>query len=175
MSDITATVIPGYVLSPDASGKVWLTYVRLNQLGVPTVTVSTTGIIAAADLSTALAAKIISPDITVGAEASDAIPVTIQIQNAVGSDITGYHAFRYWLSDTEFGGETGTAPAGDLTLTTGVVLEEITADKQQYVLTDSDGVAVIDVDNTGGSTDSWYLMVELQGIVTASAIITITI
>jgi len=175
MSDITCSVTAGYVLSPDASGKVWLTYVRLNQLGVPTVTVSTTGVIAAADLITALSAKIISPDITVGAEVSDAISVTVQMQNSVGSDITGRHAFRCWLSDTEYGAETGTVPFADLTVTTGTLIKEITVDKQQYVITDGDGEAVIKVDNAGGSTDSWYLMIELQGIVTASSIITITI
>ena len=175
MSDITCTVIPGYVLAPDASGKAWLTYVRLNQLGVPTVTVSLAGVVAAADLATALSAKILGPDISVAAEVSDAISVTVQMQNAVGSDVAGRFAFRCWLSDSAHGALTGTAPNTDTTITTGVEIQEVVSKTHFIVETDADGTAVIKIDNAVGATHSWYLMAEIQGIVTASAIITITV
>jgi len=175
MTTLNCTVLSGHTFVPDSQARIRITSTRLNELGLPTVTANLAGLIAAADLATALAAKIIGADISVAAEVSDAIDVTVQIQNAVGSDITGRHSFRCWLSDSEYGGETGTAPATGLSVTTGTQIKSVTANKQLIVETDASGTAVINVDNATGSTHSWYLMVELQNIVTASTVITITI
>ena len=175
MSELNCTVTPGYTFTPTAQFWIWLTHTKLNQAANPTVTVPMDGLVAPADLTTALSAKIVAPDITVAAEVSDAVSVTIQMQNSVASDITGYHLLRCWLVDAAYGALTGTEPNTDVTITTGVEVQEVVSKKHFIVQTDSDGVAVIKVDNTAGTTDSWYLMVEIQGKVLASAIITITV
>ncbi len=106
--------------------------------------------------------------IGVGSEASNTIQVTITFS------VTSKFAFDFWLADSSSGWETSTAPDGDggdaVAASTGTIIREITADKRYTVVTDSNGVAVIDVTDSGA--DTWYLILEFMSKRFASAAIT---
>lgn len=175
MTTVAATVTPGQTFTEDANNRVLVTKDRLNNLGQPTVNVPLDGQVAAADLAAAVADMIPNIGLTVGAEASDAIEVTLQVKDAGGSSLSANYLIRVWLGDASMGGLTATAPNTDLTVTTGTELEEITSKKQINLITDANGTAVVKVDNAAGATDTWYLMAELDGKVFASGAITITV
>ena len=186
MSIISATVTRGITYVEDSLGRVLQTKDRLHQLGKPTVNVTLTNLIAAEDLkansvtsaklSAAVQALIGKVKISVGLEASDAILVTAQVQDANDADLSGYFLLDCWLSDTAVGSApTGTPPETSFTPTTGTIQQTVTAKKHIKVITDSTGKAILNVNNTSGVTDSWYLNVNISGKVYIGAIITIAI
>jgi len=176
MSTTSATVTACQVFVADGAGSIQPTLATLNALGIPVVTMTLDGVVTSTDLNAALSNLIPKAAFTVGAEASDAISVTIQIQNTQSTAITQYFAFRAWLSDTAYAGETATTPATGFTVTTGTQLQIITASEHLYVETDTDGVAVLKVDHAGGgSSHTWYLNVVVGNRVYVSGAITITI
>ena len=176
MSLVTASVSVGYTFVSDVLGRILILKDRLNSLGTPTVVVDLADAVATGDLTSALSNLIAKPTFTVGAESSDAIEVTIQMKNTKSESVAQTQKLRVWLADTPKAGETATTPSGDLTVTTGTELKEVTSKEQLIALTNSSGVAVIKVDQSGGATHTWYLnAVGADGIVYASGAITITI
>lgn len=186
MSVISAAVTRGITYTEDSQGRILQTKERLHQLGTPTVTVELTGLVASEDLQSGsvVAAKLSDViqdllskvELTVGAEASDAIEVTIQKKDAADNNLAEYGEFECWLSDSNTGGgETSSAPNTSFSVTTGTELEEVTSKIRLKVITDSNGTAKVTVDNTGGGTDTWYLNVSYNGKVYISDAITITI
>lgn len=128
------------------------------------------GLIGAGRLADAVADLIPGVDIDVGSEASDTIAVTLQVQDAQGNSNANRFLVHAWLSDSQHGSETATAPAGTVSWTTGAQLEEITTKKRWTAITDANGQAVLSIGETGAAT--WYLNVELDGRVYASSAIT---
>lgn len=175
MSDVNGVVVPGYQFAADAQKRFRVTKTRLNLLGSPTVVVPLADAVDLEDITGDLAALIRGVDIDVGTEASDKIDVTLQAQDARGVDLEEYTLLLCWLSDAAYGAATGTVPNTDATITTGVEIQEVVSKKQFLVLTDATGKAVMRVDNTGGSTHTWYLNVVIGGRVYVSDAITITI
>lgn len=153
-NNINAAVTPGYNWVKDANNQFQITDDRLNLAASPTVTVPIDE-----DYL-----PIIS--ISVGAESSDIILVTAQVQSILSNNSSHNFVLRAWLSDTESGGETGTEPDGTVSWTTGTTLETVTAKKRWKVITNSSGAAVLSIENT--TTDTWYLNIELDGRVWVS-------
>ena len=176
MSTTSATVTAGQTYVADGSGNIQLTLATLNALGIPVVTMTLDGVVTSTDLNAALSNLIPRAAFTIGAEASDAISVAIQIQNTQSTAITEFFGFRAWLSDTAYAGETATSPSTGFTVTTGTQLQIITAKEHLYVETDTDGVAVLKIDHAGGgASHTWYLNVVMGSRVYVSGAITITI
>ena len=84
--------------------------------------------------------------ITVSAEATDVVTITIQ---ALGG---GTKMFDFWLSDADGGADVATAPDGGLAVTTGTKIRDIVANKAITVKTDTSGVAVITATESGAKT-----------------------
>ena len=136
--------------------------------------------------------------LTVGAEANGTISVTVQVRDAANANIAEFYAIHAWLSDSQYGGETGSTP-GETSWSTGSVLEEITAGERWVVLTDTNGTAVLAVTypaptttaaptTTGAGTTAaptttvaatttqatvWYLNAEIHGEIFVSGSITL--
>ena len=111
-------------------------------------------------------------EFTVGAEAADVINVALQIQDAAGADLAEAKAFLAWLSDTAGVEPTTTAPSVGTTIgTDGELLYEPLADIVLELLTDTDGVLDLDIEEA--AVDTWFLNVRLaDGSVVSSAAIT---
>jgi hypothetical protein len=128
------------------------------------------GAVAAGDLSDAVQDAIPDVDISVGAEASDAIAVTVQVRDGAGNNRSGLFLLRCWLSDTAGGGETSTSPSGGTAVTTGTLLKAHTADRHLVAITDSAGVAVLTLMEAGAAT--WTVNAEFDGVVYSSGAVT---
>lgn len=107
--------------------------------------------------------------ISVGNESNDIITVTVQIEDAVGAALSERCLIRAWLSNSAYGPETPMAPVS-FTVTTGTLLETVTAAKHLTAITDSAGQVIFDVNKVGGHT--YYLNVEFDGKIVASSAIT---
>lgn len=188
MSIISATVVRGITYTEDSQERILQSKDRLHQLGVPDVTVDIGDQIAsediqalsitAAKLSSALQDLIRKVTVSVGTETSDAIDVTIQVQDAADNDLSEFHLLECWLSDTNTGGgETAGAPNTAFSVQTGNALGSAITDKIRLkVVTSALGIAVVRVDHTGGAaTTTWYPNVNLNGKVYIGDAITINI
>ena len=112
---------------------------------------------------------IVKANLSVGAESSDTIAVTLQVQDAQGNSLSERFLLHAWLSDSQYGGECTAAPNSSTSWSTGTQLEEITTDKRWTVITDATGKAVLDISDSG--TPTFYLNIEIDGrIYTSSAI-----
>jgi len=116
--------------------------------------------IAAANLQDEVADMMNEVDVTVGVEASNHIDVSIQVLDAQGNDLADYRVLEVWLSDTDDGWETATAPDGGISVETGTAFDVVTAGKRIRVKTDNAGLAVVRVSETG--TPTWYMGIRIQ-------------
>ena len=122
-------------------------------------------------LETANDALLGAPTITVGPEVPpNLIRVSVQLKTAAGENAAGERLCRVWLSDSSKGAITGTAPAGTAIGTAGVIVASDTALIDLRVITNATGAFNLDVSYAGPYT--WYLCLEWQGLVYASAAIT---
>lgn len=121
-------------------------------------------------LADAVADLVPKVDISVGGESSDTIAVTVQVQDAQGNSNANRFLLHAWLADSQYGPETATTPDGTVSWTTGTALEEITSKERWTAVTDANGQAVLSIGESGAAT--WYLNVELDGRIYASAAIT---
>jgi len=92
--------------------------------------------------------------------------VTVQVQDAAGSAVSGRFLLSAWLADSAYGPETGSPPDGGASWGGGTVLAEETEDARWRVITASDGSARLDIDESGEGT--WYLCAEVDGRIYAS-------
>lgn len=113
-----------------------------------------------------------SVEFTVGVEGGDVINVALQVVDAEGADLAAAKSFLAWLSDTAGAEPTTTAPsAGTIIGTDGFIVYEPLADIVLELLTDSDGVLDLDIEEAG--VDTWFLNVRLpDGSIVTSATIT---
>ena len=132
------------------------------------------GAVDAAALASALQDAIPNVNISVGSESGDAIDVSVQFRDAANNSLAERCCFRAWLSDSQGGGETATAPDGAVTWSTGTDLDEKTAKKAwRVVMTDASGAAVLAITESGEAT--WYLHVVFDGKVYISGAITFAV
>ena len=85
--------------------------------------------------------------LTVGAEAADAIPLTIQVKDEWGNNVTAVHELTLSLL-TSAAGVDFTANTYTVAATTGKLATVVT-NKLFRVLTDATGLAVVTVTNAG--------------------------
>ncbi len=125
-----------------------------------------------AALSPALGAAIPgTPTLVVGAEATNAIAVSVQVKDITGANIAAKHVVKWWLSAAAGGTPTGSAPNGGTAVTTGTALKEHTAEVFGESFTDATGLLVLTVTDSG--TPTFYLNVDIgNGAITSSAAIT---
>jgi hypothetical protein len=125
--------------------------------------------IAAAQLTDDLAGCVPAVSIGVGTESSNAIAVTIQILNAKSRSVSGRFLINTWLSDSQYGGRTATAPSAGISCTAGGILATAEAGKHWQIVTDATGKTVLSIGEAG--THTWYLNVEIDGKVYAGGAI----
>lgn len=171
-SNINATVTKGYTWTDNADGTVGpITKDRLNQTASPTVVVP---------LNEDYIPKAV---ISVGDESSDTIAITVQVSSFQSNAVSAHFKLRCWLSDTQYGARTSTAPDDAVSWTIGTMLRDLSWQGDTFadstltnvdweVITSSSGVAVLSIKNTTANT--WYLNVELDGRIWASAAIAFT-
>lgn len=108
-------------------------------------------------------------DITVGSESGDVIQVTVQLQDDQGDNLGEEWVLQCWLSDASKGAPATAAP-DSTAWGMGTELEEIRPFCHWQVITNSSGVARLDITEDGA--DTWYLNVEFRGKIYASDAIT---
>lgn len=187
MSNITATVTPRQIYTPDAENKIQLTKDTLNDLGNPQVSVPLTNAVATADIqanavtypkiASAVQAALRKIAITVGSENSDTLDCDIAVQDMDGTAVASYFVITCWLSDTPYAGPTSSSPATSFQVATlGTQLDQPVSGKMIVGVTGSGGVLRVRLNHTGGgASQTWYLNAELNGVVYTSTAITITI
>ena len=109
-----------------------------------------------------------TPTFTVGAEAANAIAVTCQLKDAVGTAVAAKTRCEVWISDTAAAAPTGTAPDGAVTFTTGVRLKEDTTKVLHTIITDALGKFVISI--TESTAKSFFVNVAVGDVVASQQI-----
>lgn len=115
----------------------------------------------------------VNATLTVGAEAGNAIAVTIQLKDADSANIAAARAIDVWISDASTGnGLCATAPNGGIAASgTGVTSIVVTAGKLLQVKCGASGAATVTLTDNG--TPTFYLAVRLpNGKVVVSGAIT---
>lgn len=138
--------------------------------GVAGTTAIAANAVTASKLEGVLQGRIPGCGIQAGSEASDKIGVTVQLEGAIGANLSEKRLVRVWIGDSAAGGETATAPNGGTSVQTGTLLKSITTDKHLQVITDANGTAVVELTDTGSPT--FYLMVEFDSKIFSSSAIT---
>lgn len=113
------------------------------------------GAVAAANLEDALTAAIPSLSISLATIDPSTVDMTIQLKDAAGANLAAYFISEIWLSDTATGWETATGPDGTNSVTTGTLLETITANKRWSVMSDATGKIVFRF-NVDAGAGTWY-------------------
>ena len=121
-------------------------------------------------LETANDALLGAPTIAVGSEVTNTIRVSVQLKTAAGANAAGERLCRVWLSDSSKGAVTGTSPTTLAIGTAGVIVASDTALIDLRVITNATGAFNLDIMYV--LTHTWYLCLEWQGLVYASAAIT---
>lgn len=101
-----------------------------------------------------------SATLSAGAEAANAITVTIQAKDVAGSNLSR-RLLRIWLGDLDMGGECTTAPDGGISVGVGTLLRTITADKHLEVLTNASGQVQLTL--TESTAKAFWVMVANGG------------
>jgi len=104
----------------------------------------------------------------VGAEATNAIAVAVQLNDVKGGGLAEKRECLIWLSDTAAAAPSAVAPSGTVAVTGGVVVKEDTAKVAQRVLSGADGKFTVTV--TEASAKSYYLNVSHKGRVSSQII-----
>lgn len=112
-----------------------------------------------------------SATFSVGAEASNAINVAIQMRDGNGKDLTTRAAVPWYLSSDANGDAVASATSGGIAIGTDGLLLEWTSNISGLVISESDGD--IDVTLTESSTGTWYLVLVMpNGSLSVSGAIT---
>jgi len=98
---------------------------------------------------------------TVGAEATNAINVAVQLKDGSGTDLARRCALSWYLSSDANGDAVAAATDGGIAIGTDGLLLEWTANVAGLVISEADGD--IDVTLSETSTGTWYLVLVLPG------------
>lgn len=113
----------------------------------------------------------ITASFTVGAEASNAINVAVQLKDGAGVDLARRCGLAWYLSADANGDAISAAPSGGIAIGTDGLLLEWTNNVSGWVVSEADGD--IDVTLTETSTPTFYLVLVLpDGRLTISGAIT---
>lgn len=110
---------------------------------------------------TATNSSSVTASFTVGAEATNAINVVIQLKDGHGVDLARRCAVPWYLSSDANGDAVAAATSGGIAIGTDGLLLEWTNNISGLVISESDGD--IDVTLTETSTGTWYLVLVLPG------------
>lgn len=112
--------------------------------------------------------------ISVGAEDTNVVAVTIQLKDENGDDLTDKAGVYAWLSDDDNGDDiAATAPSAGWAIGTDGLLIPVVADKAAILISEDDGD--IDLEVTEAGADTFYLNVLLpNGTVVTSDALTFT-
>jgi hypothetical protein len=115
------------------------------------------GGVTAAKLHADLQDAIPNVNITVGAEASDVIPVSIQFRDAANNALAQRMAALVWLSDAAHTAPTADPPSGGWAAGAGYLVHEETAGVKGWFASDATGLIRVDVTESGA--DAWTIHV----------------
>lgn len=104
-----------------------------------------------------------TPLITVGAEASNVIQVTLQLRGLQHDSQAYRGAVLVWLADSAQAAETATAPSGSWVAGVGYKLADEVTDKRAWFVAGTGGSIRIDITHSGAHT--YYLHALVDGIV----------
>ena len=93
-----------------------------------------------------------SASFTVGAEAANVIPVTIQLVDGNGADMAEACVVLYYLSSDSAGQAVAADPGTTAIGTDGTILVEVTDDVLGHVVSEADGDIDFNITSTGTST-----------------------
>jgi len=134
--------------------------------------------VASVDASTITAAKLADAvqDMLVNSFTAVAVPgpdgktnvVTVTAKDMGGNTLAAYSLFECWIGDTAY--SVPAAVAGEFTVTTGVEVQEITDKAHYLVMTDSNGNAVLTIEDDAGRTNALHI-VSGGGKVTATTLL----
>lgn len=173
MSSVNANVGAGYVFVFDAEGKAQITLERLNLLGVPIVTVNLAGKVAAEDLvagaviasklADAIADQLMTVSVTVAAEASNNVDVSIQVKDCQGNNLAQSTLLHLWLTASNSSLAPAALPssgAPSILTSNGTIIQAMTASAPGLYLTDSTGLLNLRFTEAGALTK--YLQTVVQ-------------
>lgn len=119
----------------------------------------------------ALGAGPAAPTITVAAQSGTHRDASIQLKDALGVALAVKAMATVWISDSAAAAPTASAPAGGVTVQTGVNVASITANKVFQAVSGSDGIIVMRLtDATGSINTTWYVNVAFGGSVVSAAV-----
>lgn len=100
--------------------------------------------------------SLLTASIAIGTETTNEVAATITVQDSQGTTNADDVGMLVWLSDTAGGAESSTTPDIDLTVSGGVSIVEVTANKTLFVTTGSDGIVTVTVGDDDAD-DTWYV------------------
>jgi hypothetical protein len=110
-------------------------------------------------------------DITVSAEATNVITVTLQAKEIDRNvDFEGRVLLDIMLLPSSWGNNAGVGVGGGISVTTGVLAATLIDNNYIRVITDTDGQAVMTLTQAGAAT--FFMVVQCGGLVLQSATIT---
>jgi len=164
MSDVTATVVNGYTFVADANNQIELSKDRLNALGKPGVTMSLAGVVAVADLNSAVQDLFPGLVITSSSEVLDTVLTTFQVVDLSGNALSQRTLLNIWLADTEYGAVGASATnISSLEASVGTIVYQFTdaglavgkGKLQATVMTSTAGIFIARIVGQT-ATDTWY-------------------
>lgn len=109
--------------------------------------------------------------ITLAAGAANVMGITIQLKDALGTNLAERRRVEFYMStDAEGDGLTGSTYSGDFAATTGVILSALTAKKHITGLTDATGKIVLTLTDTNKPATERVCVVLPGGKLSVSAV-----
>lgn len=144
---------------------------RIKDLGVSTAKLAAQGV-TVAKLENTLQDALPKCTISVGAEASNVIQVSIQFKDVADNNLADRMGAFVWLSGSQHGAEVGTAPSGGWSAGVGTLISTAVAGKSAYFLSDATGLLRIDLTEAGAA--SFYVHVIVGNKAYASPVVAFT-
>lgn len=111
-----------------------------------------------------------APYMVVAVINSDTQYLQIELRDANGNPMTGFHEVTAWLSDSDTDPALTSTAADGFSINVGTSIEESPADKRITAITDANGVVQLQIDLIG-STYTWYPWISVAGNVYVGPVI----
>ena len=162
----------GSVLAADLDNTVAYTFGSVTTTGTVSLAAGalTDKAVVAADLADAVQDMLVHSFSAVAVPGTQGITnvVTVTAKDIGGNTLATRGAFRCWIADTLFGAVAAVTTSFEVS--TGLELEQITDKGDYVVVTDANGVAVLNVQDTVGQTNYLHVM-HGGGTVTATTLL----
>lgn len=182
MSDVSATVTPGKVWTPDVNGKILLDAASMNLAANPTIVVPLKNMVDVEDikddavtsdaildgsvgilkLKSGASAYLKKLSLTATDDADGTGKMAIQVQDCNGTSLADYFVVRVWISTSILG--VPIAVTGFATLA-GYGQTINTEEAKAMLLTMSNGSGQVTIDVNLGGAGTRYVMAEIGGLV----------